>query len=166
MNSKRLSMFLKRTGICIKDMNQIVKFQNKKCKHYCGNLLDEKCEKGCMDKYLRRPNEQSFEEGIVFKKNIKTNKDPMDALILNDGESITTLLIENKTRIKKQLELFKAYRLTKSEMNIIEKILTGLSNQDIASELFLSKSTLKTHMNNIYKKIPLTLKEALLILRK
>jgi DNA-binding CsgD family transcriptional regulator len=45
-----------------------------------------------------------------------------------------------------------AVDLTKQELKIQELILKGLSNKEIASELFISLSTVKTHINALYKK--------------
>lgn len=43
--------------------------------------------------------------------------------------------------------------LTVQERNIMVKISEGKSNKEIASELFISLSTVKTHINNLYKKL-------------
>ncbi|PWL40473.1 helix-turn-helix transcriptional regulator [Flagellimonas aquimarina] len=43
--------------------------------------------------------------------------------------------------------------LTVQERNIMTKISEGKSNKEIASELFISLSTVKTHINNLYKKL-------------
>ncbi len=42
--------------------------------------------------------------------------------------------------------------LTQQEMKIQKLILEGLSNKEIADELFISVSTVKTHINTLYKK--------------
>ena len=42
--------------------------------------------------------------------------------------------------------------LTKSELNILELVAKGLTNQEIADELFVSKRTVATHMTHIYEK--------------
>ena len=44
--------------------------------------------------------------------------------------------------------------LTKKEVEIAEQVVEGKPNVEIQDALFISKSTLKTHLNNIYKKIP------------
>jgi len=43
--------------------------------------------------------------------------------------------------------------LTKQEQNIFELMHKGYSNKDIAEELFISLSTVKTHINKIYNKL-------------
>jgi DNA-binding CsgD family transcriptional regulator len=43
--------------------------------------------------------------------------------------------------------------LTKQEQNILQLLLEDKSNKDIAETLFVSVSTVKTHINNVYKKL-------------
>jgi DNA-binding CsgD family transcriptional regulator len=45
------------------------------------------------------------------------------------------------------------YGITDREREIILKVIQGKSNADIASELFISLATVKTHLHNIYRKI-------------
>ncbi|MEZ4793094.1 MAG: LuxR C-terminal-related transcriptional regulator [Gelidibacter sp.] len=44
-------------------------------------------------------------------------------------------------------------QLTKQEQNILELLLEEKSNKEIADALFVSVSTVKTHVNNVYKKL-------------
>lgn len=44
-------------------------------------------------------------------------------------------------------------QLTKQEQNILKLLLAEKSNKEIADALFVSLSTVKTHVNNIYKKL-------------
>ncbi|MEO6347097.1 MAG: helix-turn-helix transcriptional regulator [Aquaticitalea sp.] len=57
----------------------------------------------------------------------------------------------NKIPRKSATELKQA--LTKQEQNILELLLKDKSNKDIAEVLFVSVSTVKTHVNNVYKKL-------------
>lgn len=45
------------------------------------------------------------------------------------------------------------YDLSKRELEIVELVMKGHTNQDIASELFISIHTVKTHLQNIFKKV-------------
>jgi DNA-binding CsgD family transcriptional regulator len=45
------------------------------------------------------------------------------------------------------------YGITGREREIIQKVIEGKSNADIAQELFISLATVKTHLHNIYRKI-------------
>lgn len=46
--------------------------------------------------------------------------------------------------------------ITKREMEILQLIVAGFSNQHIADKLFISSNTVKTHVSNLYKKIGAT----------
>ncbi len=52
--------------------------------------------------------------------------------------------------------------LTNQETNIYNLMLKGHSNSEIAGELFISLSTVKKHINNIYKKLGITSRAQLL----
>ena len=45
------------------------------------------------------------------------------------------------------------YGITDREREIIQKVIEGKSNAEIAEELFISLATVKTHLHNIYRKI-------------
>jgi len=49
--------------------------------------------------------------------------------------------------------LFKKYRITKREREIVMQICLGKTNQQIADELFISLQTVKDHTHRIYSKI-------------
>ena len=44
-------------------------------------------------------------------------------------------------------------QLTKQEQTVLELLLDEKTNKDIAETLFISVSTVKTHVNNVYKKL-------------
>jgi DNA-binding NarL/FixJ family response regulator len=50
-------------------------------------------------------------------------------------------------------EEIKKSGLTQRELEVLVKMAQGLSNQEIATELFLSESTIKTHVSNILFKL-------------
>lgn len=45
------------------------------------------------------------------------------------------------------------YNITDREREIIQMVIEGKSNADIAKELFISLATVKTHLHNIYQKV-------------
>lgn len=47
-------------------------------------------------------------------------------------------------------------KLTSQEQKIVDEILKDKTNKEIASDLFISVSTVKTHINNLYKKLNVT----------
>jgi len=50
-------------------------------------------------------------------------------------------------------------KLTAQEQKIVDEILKDKTNKEIASEMFISLSTVKTHINNLYKKLNVTSRE-------
>lgn len=64
-----------------------------------------------------------------------------------------------KTKREEKVNL--TNQLTKQEKKIVELILLDKTNKEIASEVFVSLSTVKTHINNLYKKLHLQSREEL-----
>lgn len=50
-------------------------------------------------------------------------------------------------------------KLTEQEQNIAKEILKNKTNKEIASDMFISVSTVKTHINNLYKKLNVNSRE-------
>jgi len=44
-------------------------------------------------------------------------------------------------------------RLTKREMDVVQSFALGLSHEEVASKLGISKSGLRSHLENIYSKL-------------
>ena len=60
--------------------------------------------------------------------------------------------VENPSDNKMQL-IFKKYKITKREKEIITHICEGKTNRQIADDLFISLQTVKDHTHRIYSKI-------------
>ena len=54
------------------------------------------------------------------------------------------------------------HELSKRELQVAGKIMEGLSNKAIAAELFISERTVKFHCANIYKKLNIRSRTALI----
>ncbi len=65
--------------------------------------------------------------------------------------------------MKKIKKVAPVIELTKQEVRIQKLILDGLSNKEIAEELFISLSTVKTHINTLYKKRGVTSRKELVL---
>jgi DNA-binding NarL/FixJ family response regulator len=50
-------------------------------------------------------------------------------------------------------KFYKKYYISDREVEIIEALVVGKTNKEIASELFISINTVKTHIKNIYRKL-------------
>ena len=57
---------------------------------------------------------------------------------------------------KQSVKIDAKEQLTPQEQNVLELLLKEYSNKAIADSLFVSLSTIKTHVNNIYKKLNVT----------
>lgn len=44
-------------------------------------------------------------------------------------------------------------KLSKKELEVVDCLVRGLSNEQIASECGITKNTVKTHLKNIYRKL-------------
>ncbi len=62
------------------------------------------------------------------------------------------IFIEQKKQ-KEKLKRIETFNLTSKEKEVTIMILKKKKNQEIADEMFVELSTIKTHINNIYKKI-------------
>lgn len=65
-------------------------------------------------------------------------------------------------RLKRRKSQHAIADLSKQEKNIQGLILEGKSNKEIANELFISLSTVKTHITNIYNKLQVSSRQELL----
>jgi ribosomal protein L25 (general stress protein Ctc) len=146
----------KKLGICIKNQDKTVISQNEICKQCCGDMLGKVCDFGCMKDYqTNQP--RSFSDGMTLMKNAENHLGKSDTVVINDGETITTIIypkLNQAENINLDLKELENCNLTKSENYILELILSGKRNKEICKILFISEATLKTHLNNIYKKIP------------
>ncbi|MGZ3769579.1 MAG: response regulator transcription factor [Bdellovibrio sp.] len=148
-------------GVCVKDLEKKVVFQNENSTQTCGSMVGEICSKACMKLYHQVEECAAVSEGMKLFKAVEVNGHKVDALIVNDGERITTmmyLLDQDQEKFKKQEAFFIERGLTKSELRIMQMVMQGMTNAAIAEKLFISKATLKTHLNNIYKKLPASMR--------
>lgn len=69
------------------------------------------------------------------------------------GEQATTPPPPTAPTPNVDYEQIKKLGLTQREHEVLVKMAEGLSNQEIAAQLFLSESTIKTHVSNIFFKL-------------
>jgi ATP/maltotriose-dependent transcriptional regulator MalT len=68
-------------------------------------------------------------------------------------ESGSEILTPEISRPESAAAFFERYNITPRDQEIIGLILQGCRNQEIADQLFISLTTVKTHLRNIYGKL-------------
>jgi ATP/maltotriose-dependent transcriptional regulator MalT len=58
--------------------------------------------------------------------------------------------------------LARRHKLTSREQDILQLVLGGRNNEDISKDLEISRATVKWHMHNIFAKVGVMTREALL----
>lgn len=86
--------------------------------------------------------------------------------IMSDRDMIDRLIFKNRMEPSQaQIDyLSSAYRLTPKEKSLLPLIVDGMNSSEIADELFLSPSTVRVHMSNIYHKLDVHSRQELLYL--
>lgn len=65
-------------------------------------------------------------------------------------------------RLNERSLLAEAFQLTPRELDVIEQIIAGLSNKVIADKMYVSLSTIKTHLQHIFDKLAVSSRTGLL----
>ncbi|WP_190809794.1 response regulator transcription factor [Flagellimonas sp. S3867] len=75
------------------------------------------------------------------------------------------LLVTRKSKARTKVNDL-LQKLTPQEQKIVQQILLDKSNKEIASALFVSHSTIKTHINNLYKKLAVSSRQEIVSIFK
>ena len=145
-------------GICIKKKDHTVIHQNSDCIDICGIQYGKVCNFGCMGLLEKMNSDTLNSRSIELLQRSKVKDQLCDIAIINDGDHLFTLLLDIKNRVEVDYHLFEEYGLTSRELEVVKLRLEGRSNAEISEQLFVAKSTLKTHLNHIYQKLPSNLK--------
>lgn len=68
---------------------------------------------------------------------------------------IANKMLSNISRSRRKMDKLEPYDLTKREITIIKGIASGMSNREIAEQLYLSEGTVKNNISNILSKLNL-----------
>ncbi|HLT53612.1 MAG TPA: LuxR C-terminal-related transcriptional regulator [Flavobacteriaceae bacterium] len=121
---------------------------------YYEDLLTRLSSKYPSTKYLTQyKNELKSDEYILSLSNKPSNlpKYLLYGLLL--ASLAINILLWKRSKNQKTNTSNPIEKLTKQEQNILNLILEDKTNKEIAEALFVSLSTVKTHTNNIYKKL-------------
>ena len=142
--------------ICVKETGGKVLYQNQACTDLCGDMISEgqPCEKNCMLRYTREADCPEREEGTQYFPCEEIENNFYDILFINDNKTLISILYTLKQRFAADLNYFTQYDLTPKELQVVSQIIKRIPSKDICNTLNFSQGTLKTHINNIYKKLP------------
>ena len=139
-------------NVCIKDADKTVLIQDDRCAAICGNRIGTRCVTGCMALYDSDENPQWKNQGSRVYKSTLVGKEYFDIHILCGDRNIITVLVPLKKQQSKALSFYQDMGLTRREMEVISLVIQGCSNKCIIGQLAISKATLKSHLNSIYRK--------------
>lgn len=96
--------------------------------------------------------------GLIYLMNLRRKNS--DLKIENQNSELQNYILQlNELRNKIsgestiKAEKFNEYDLSKREIEVLSFLKSGLSNEEIAEKMFVSKNTVKTHIKNIYSKL-------------
>jgi DNA-binding CsgD family transcriptional regulator len=101
----------------------------------------------------------SYENKINHQSIVRT------PLIKEEYNEVEELKVVDSNFVKQNYVLRKVYNCTDREIEVINCIWKGLTNQEIAEELFISLSTTKQHVSNTYIKLNVKNRSQAMILR-
>ncbi len=140
-------------GFCIKDQNKKIIYQNKICVSICGLQHEKICKIGCMQLYDNDQTQQWKESGSCVYKNTYIHKQFFDITVLVSDDNLITFLQPLNVNHQQAISFYKDKGLSKRELTVITYVIQNYSNKNICQCLKISKATLKTHLNNIYRKV-------------
>ncbi len=154
--ASRFERVLNKSGIpaCLVNSEKKVLYQNEACKELCGKIAKRKCPQGCISACEKTLGLRIPRDGVHFFPNIKVGNQLFDVVFFGEGQYRINLLHPLRQKYDSWLKRFKGRGISRREMEIVRLCLQGFTNSKITQKLFISRATLKTHLNNIYKKIP------------
>lgn len=144
-NNDASALNLDGMGVCVKNEAQAVVFQNEVCATICGDQIGALCRE-CVSE---------FDTGSVQGEIQQIRSHLCDFHKFSDRKKSTmTVFYVADQHFNYFRNLFKKKKFTPQETEIGFLLLQRLSNAMITKKLFISVSTLKTHLNHMYQKCP------------
>ena len=140
-------------GVCVKNPSRRILMQNDPCLITCGNRLGTVCSIGCMERYANDDIAQWKKRGMRFYKNVRRDGSYFEIALICTEHHIITLLQPLANRHTNAINYYRTMGLSKRELEIISEVIRGYSNRDICEKLSITKATLRTHLNRIYRKL-------------
>ena len=140
-------------AVCVKDTSKRVLMQNVHCIRRCGDHQGSICELGCMELYDQDISHQWKDWGTRVYRNSFIRGGFCDVTLLCSADRIISFLHPLEEKYEMALAHYRGKGLTRRETEVIDLTIQGISNSQICERLSISKATLRTHLNNVYKKL-------------
>lgn len=140
-------------GFCIKDKEKQVIYQNQICIDICGELQNCFCHIGCMELYENDDTQQWKNNGSCVYKNTYVHEQFFDITVLANENQLITFLQPLHINHQQAIAFYENVGLSDKELKVITLVIENNSNEKICELLNISKATIKTHLNNIYRKV-------------
>lgn len=104
-----------------------------------------------------------------LQKNVEASELIQSVKAVNDGElwaerKLMGKVVDGSVYPTKEVNLKgQIYDLTETEIKIIKLVLTGMTNKEIADELYISEKTVKFHLYKVFKKLTLKNRSELML---
>lgn len=104
-----------------------------------------------------------------LQKNVEASELIQSVKAVNDGElwadrKLMGKVVDGTSYPTKEVNLKgQIYDLTETEIKIIKLVLTGMTNKEIADELYISEKTVKFHLYKVFKKLTLKNRSELML---
>lgn len=128
----------------------------------CPNYVEEVINKVSNKLLQQALNSNSYMDTFIDQYSFKIN--PFMVPNFNKGmETYYSVYIQkiSSNECKKLTNAATFYNLTEREVELISLVLKGYSNKEISDELFISTHTVRTHIQNIFKKMNVNRRTAL-----
>ena len=117
-------------------------------------------------KYPNAPFTELYTSEITIDQQLTKNRTPENTIwkwllpsLLTLSIFLNIFLVLKQKRLAKSMLNNSLEKLTEQEQNIAQEILKNKTNKEIAIDMFISVSTVKTHINNLYKKLNVNSRE-------
>ena len=97
------------------------------------------------------------EKNFIYKNCEKLTVDKIAKKLNRSFESINSFMTRNKINRLLKSEIIYPYSLSEREVEVLSLIARGYSNTEIVEKLFISLSTVLTHINRIYQKLQISI---------
>lgn len=142
-------------GVCDTDHEGRVVSQNPACLKSCGQRRGIICKDGCAALIARAVENEgagALDRPMLFRSR-EVNDRLYDIVYAPGAEGSVRMLSPLGDSYSVKVEELKSFGLTAQEFRIASLMLKGLGNGEICEQLDISRSTIKAHINRIYRKL-------------